>query len=198
MADQIPFGTNDFAEDPEPRVPCVLVLDVSGSMRGQTIGALNEGLSREQFNVSVGRGRIKQDDKQELFHAIQPSIRRPSATELVETVQSQRTAKEKKDMQATLAHEARRHQPEEVTEKALRKKLGKVREEMPAKLERSLAETMPQGTNAAKGEPTQKQLGQHAEAQTAPGSSPRDKRRCANNLFWQRYNSDITLVITDT
>lgn len=43
--DQIPFGTNDFAENPEPRVPCVLLLDVSGSMGGQPIAELNEGLA---------------------------------------------------------------------------------------------------------------------------------------------------------
>lgn len=43
--DQIPFGTNDFAENPEPRVPCVLLLDVSGSMGGQPILELNEGLT---------------------------------------------------------------------------------------------------------------------------------------------------------
>jgi uncharacterized protein YegL len=51
--DQIPFGMNtpksfgesvDFAENPEPRVPCVLVLDVSGSMAGEPIRQLNQGL----------------------------------------------------------------------------------------------------------------------------------------------------------
>src|SRR4051794_10321077 len=31
------FGTNDFAENPEPRVPCVLLLDVSDSMQGDRI-----------------------------------------------------------------------------------------------------------------------------------------------------------------
>lgn len=43
--EQIAFGTNDFAENPEPRVPCVLLLDVSGSMNGPPISELNEGLS---------------------------------------------------------------------------------------------------------------------------------------------------------
>jgi uncharacterized protein YegL len=42
--DQIPFGTNDFAENAEPRVPCILVLDVSGSMAGEPIRQLNDGL----------------------------------------------------------------------------------------------------------------------------------------------------------
>lgn len=34
----------EFAENPEPRCPCVLLLDTSGSMQGQPIQALNEGL----------------------------------------------------------------------------------------------------------------------------------------------------------
>jgi uncharacterized protein YegL len=42
--EQIPFGTNEFAENPEPRVPCVLILDISGSMDGDPIRELNEGL----------------------------------------------------------------------------------------------------------------------------------------------------------
>ncbi len=34
----------EFAENPEPRCPCVLLLDTSGSMQGTPINALNEGL----------------------------------------------------------------------------------------------------------------------------------------------------------
>lgn len=34
----------EFAENPEPRCPCVLLLDTSGSMSGAPIAALNEGL----------------------------------------------------------------------------------------------------------------------------------------------------------
>jgi uncharacterized protein YegL len=34
----------EFAENPEPRCPCVLLLDTSGSMNGAPINALNEGL----------------------------------------------------------------------------------------------------------------------------------------------------------
>src|SRR5262249_50023417 len=45
MTEQIPFGTEDFAENPEPRCPCVLVLDVSGSMNGSPINELNAGLT---------------------------------------------------------------------------------------------------------------------------------------------------------
>ena len=45
MIEQVPFGTNSFAENPEPRVPCVLLLDVSTSMRGNRISELNSGLA---------------------------------------------------------------------------------------------------------------------------------------------------------
>lgn len=34
----------EFAENPDPRCPCVLLLDTSGSMAGVPIAALNEGL----------------------------------------------------------------------------------------------------------------------------------------------------------
>jgi uncharacterized protein YegL len=49
--DQVPFGISAlsqadiFAENPEPRVPCLLVLDVSQSMSGDPIRQLNEGLN---------------------------------------------------------------------------------------------------------------------------------------------------------
>jgi len=42
--EQKPFGTDDFALNPEPRCPCLLLLDVSGSMAGEPIRELNEGL----------------------------------------------------------------------------------------------------------------------------------------------------------
>ena len=42
--DQKPFGTSDFALNPEPRCPCLLLLDVSGSMEGEPITELNAGL----------------------------------------------------------------------------------------------------------------------------------------------------------
>lgn len=34
----------EFAENPEPRCPCVLLLDTSGSMQGPALDALNQGL----------------------------------------------------------------------------------------------------------------------------------------------------------
>jgi uncharacterized protein YegL len=42
--DQIPFGGIEFAENPEPRCPCILLLDTSGSMNGAKIAGLNIGL----------------------------------------------------------------------------------------------------------------------------------------------------------
>ena len=45
MPEQIPFGTTSFAENPEPRCPCVLLLDTSVSMRGGPIDELNSGLA---------------------------------------------------------------------------------------------------------------------------------------------------------
>src|SRR5215207_2241700 len=38
------FDAIEFAENPEPRVPCVLIVDTSTSMHGPRIGELNKGL----------------------------------------------------------------------------------------------------------------------------------------------------------
>ncbi len=43
-ADQVPFGSTDFATNPEPRCPVVLLLDTSGSMQGDPITELNAGI----------------------------------------------------------------------------------------------------------------------------------------------------------
>ena len=47
--DQVPFAVPEFAdptfaENPEPRCPCLLLLDTSGSMAGEPIRQLNEGV----------------------------------------------------------------------------------------------------------------------------------------------------------
>ncbi len=43
--EQVPFGENtEFADNPEPRCPCVLLLDTSGSMRGEPMKELNQGI----------------------------------------------------------------------------------------------------------------------------------------------------------
>jgi uncharacterized protein YegL len=43
--EQMPFGNLEFADNPEPRCACLLLLDSSGSMRGRKIEQLNEGLN---------------------------------------------------------------------------------------------------------------------------------------------------------
>ena len=42
--EQIPFGSDNFADNPESRCPCMLLLDTSGSMNGMPIEQLNEGI----------------------------------------------------------------------------------------------------------------------------------------------------------
>jgi uncharacterized protein YegL len=43
--EQVPFGeAAQFADNPEPRCPCLLLLDTSGSMQGLPINELNEGI----------------------------------------------------------------------------------------------------------------------------------------------------------
>jgi len=42
--DQVPFGGAEFVDNPEPRCPCILLLDTSGSMGGAPIAELNTGL----------------------------------------------------------------------------------------------------------------------------------------------------------
>ena len=52
----------EFAENPEPRCPCVLLLDASGSMQGEAMEALNEGLRafKEQLNQdNLARKRVE-------------------------------------------------------------------------------------------------------------------------------------------
>ena len=42
--DQVLFTGAEFADNPEPRCACLLLLDTSGSMRGYAIDELNAGL----------------------------------------------------------------------------------------------------------------------------------------------------------
>jgi len=56
---QEPFGHNDFddfADNPEPRAACVLLVDTSGSMKGEPIAALNAGLV--QFAEALREDRL--------------------------------------------------------------------------------------------------------------------------------------------
>jgi uncharacterized protein YegL len=64
MADfeQIPFGASEFAENPEPRCPCLLLLDTSASMAGAPIDELNRGLMgfrRELANDALAMKRVE-------------------------------------------------------------------------------------------------------------------------------------------
>jgi hypothetical protein len=43
----------EFADNPDPRCPCVLLLDTSSSMQGQPVGALNEGMRVFQADVQT-------------------------------------------------------------------------------------------------------------------------------------------------
>jgi uncharacterized protein YegL len=44
MTEQVPFAAASFAENPEPRCPCLLLLDTSGSMQGAPIRELSDGI----------------------------------------------------------------------------------------------------------------------------------------------------------
>jgi len=60
--DQVPFGGVEFADNPEPRCPCILLLDTSGSMTGEKIAHLNEGLrvfSEELKSDSMAAKRVE-------------------------------------------------------------------------------------------------------------------------------------------
>lgn len=47
------IDTVEFAENPEPRCPCVLLLDTSASMKGAPLQALREGLEAFRFDLTV-------------------------------------------------------------------------------------------------------------------------------------------------
>jgi uncharacterized protein YegL len=49
--DQQPFSDAEFLDNPQARCPCVLVLDVSGSMSGAPIAQLNDGLRLLQEEI---------------------------------------------------------------------------------------------------------------------------------------------------
>ena len=48
-----PFGTDDFALNPEPRCPCLLLLDVSGSMSSYSRALLQFGFAAVRAGQSV-------------------------------------------------------------------------------------------------------------------------------------------------
>jgi uncharacterized protein YegL len=60
--EQIPFGASEFAENPEPRCPCLLLLDTSASMAGHPIAELNRGLAtlkQELANDALAMKRVE-------------------------------------------------------------------------------------------------------------------------------------------
>jgi uncharacterized protein YegL len=57
-----PFGPGEFVDNPEPRCPCLLLLDSSGSMQGEPIRELNEGIAtfrRELLDDSLSAKRVE-------------------------------------------------------------------------------------------------------------------------------------------
>jgi len=51
--EQLPFGADDFADNPESRCPCMLLLDTSGSMGGEPIRQLNEGINTLKMELEI-------------------------------------------------------------------------------------------------------------------------------------------------
>src|SRR4051812_9096965 len=55
MSDQLPFIDVEFVDNPEPRCPCVLVLDISSSMKGAAIDFLNLGVEVFAHDLTSSR-----------------------------------------------------------------------------------------------------------------------------------------------
>jgi uncharacterized protein YegL len=53
LSEQISFETSNFADSPDPRCACVLLLDVSASMRGRPLDELNAGLTAFRKDLSA-------------------------------------------------------------------------------------------------------------------------------------------------
>ena len=87
------FGSVEFAENPEPRVPCVLIVDTSQSMQGSRIDELNTGLSfykeelladplaskRVEVAIVTFGGDVDRLVEFVTAHKFQPPTLRPSA-----------------------------------------------------------------------------------------------------------------------
>jgi len=51
--EQVPFGGQPFVDNPEPRCPCLLLIDVSQSMRGRPIAEVNAGLKAFKADLNA-------------------------------------------------------------------------------------------------------------------------------------------------
>ena len=51
--DQVPFGASEFADNPEPRCPCLLLLDTSASMEGEVMEEFSRGLAAFEDEASA-------------------------------------------------------------------------------------------------------------------------------------------------
>jgi uncharacterized protein YegL len=51
--DQVTFGASEFADNPEPRCPCLLLLDTSASMEGEAMAELNRRLAAFRDELST-------------------------------------------------------------------------------------------------------------------------------------------------
>jgi uncharacterized protein YegL len=60
--DQVPFGAPEFVGNPEPRCPCLLLLDTSHSMQGQPISELNNGLIAFKDELAADALAVKRVD----------------------------------------------------------------------------------------------------------------------------------------
>ena len=57
-----PFGPGEFVDNPEPRCPCLLLLDSSGSMQGEAMRELNDGIAtfrRELLDDELASKRVE-------------------------------------------------------------------------------------------------------------------------------------------
>lgn len=60
--DQMPFSHVEFADNPDPKCACAIVLDISGSMQGEPIAALNQGTVQLATALKADRLAAKRVD----------------------------------------------------------------------------------------------------------------------------------------
>ena len=75
LDDQMPFPTPDIVGNPEPRCPCLLLLDVSGSMSGEPITELNEGLKAFRDQYPKGRNYVVSPLNDPAYERVQDGLK---------------------------------------------------------------------------------------------------------------------------